>query len=103
MKAMKSKEKTSSSASFAKGGSGKMSGPNQAGPQKPGQSTSMGQKASASPGSGGGKAMKGFSGAAPAAPGKVSVGGSGGDTSFSVKGGSGKMAGYTGSTPAKPC
>lgn len=101
MKSMKSKGKTSASASFAKGGSTKMSGQNYVGPQKPGQSTSMGQKSNAPVAKGGGAKMAGFSGAAPAEAGKVSVGGRAGDKSFSVRGGGKKMAGNTGSTPAK--
>lgn len=101
MKSMKSKEKTSKSASFAKGGSTKMSGQNYVGPQVAGQTTSMGQKSNAPVAKGGGSKMAGFSGAAPAEAGKVSVGGRSGDTSFSVRGGGKKMAGYSGSTPAK--
>jgi hypothetical protein len=41
-------------------------------------------------------------GAAPAVAGQVSPGGRGGDNSFKVSGGKGHMAGFTGSTPAKP-
>lgn len=52
----------------------------------------------------GGKAMAGFSGAATAVAGQVSTGGRKGNTKFAADaGGSGKMAGFTGSMPKKPC
>jgi hypothetical protein len=61
--AMKSKVMSSKSGAFAKGGSGKMSGKNYAGMQKPGQSASMGQKSNDKPAKGGGAKMAGFTGA----------------------------------------
>lgn len=61
---MKSKVTSSKSGAFAKGGSGKMSGKNYAGPQSPGQSASMGQKSGGSKfAKGGGGKMAGFTGA----------------------------------------
>jgi hypothetical protein len=100
---MKSKEKTSKSASFAKGGSTKMSGKNYVGPQQPGQSASAGQKSNAPIAKAGGKAMAGFSGAAPAAAGQVSTGGRGGNSTFAPDTGGKAMAGFTGSQNAKCC
>lgn len=99
---MKSKAGTSKSGSFAKGGSAKMSGKNYVGTQKPGQTTSMGQKSNDKVAMGGRKGMAGKSGAAPAAPGGVSVGGRSGNNSFAPDRGGKRMAGYSGSQTAKP-
>lgn len=51
----------------------------------------------------GGKAMASKSGASPAIPGQVSTGGRKGNMSIAPDTGSGKMAGFTGAQPAKPC
>jgi hypothetical protein len=99
---MKSKVQAGKSASFAKGGSTKMSGQNYVGTQKPGQSTSQGQKSNDKVAKGGGRGMAGFSGAAPSTEGKVSVGGRGGNTTFAPDRGGKAMAGYTGAQNAKP-
>lgn len=101
---MKTKSMGGKSASFAKGGSAEMAGQSGAAPAVPGTISlggrSSGNKFEATAG-GSGK-MAGQSGAAPSTPGGVSVGGRSGDNSFSVKGGKGKMAPYTGACNAKP-
>lgn len=101
--APKGKEKTDKAGSFAKGGSTKMFGKSGAAPDSPGMA---GQptlpkfdKAPAKGGTGG--VMGKQRGAAPAVSGQVSSGGRSGDNSFKASGGSGHMAGNTGSTPAK--
>jgi len=100
--APKGKEKTEKMGIGAKGGSGKMSGQNYAGPQQPGQSASMGQKTNGSVKGGRTGVMGKQHGAAPAVSGQVSSGGRGGDNTFKVVGGKAHMAPFTGSTTAKP-
>lgn len=99
---MMTKEKSDKAGGFAKGGSNKMSGPNYAGPQKPGQSASMGQKTNGGVKAGSARTGNKQGGAAPAVAGQVSTGGRAGNNSFSVQGGKGHMAPFTGSTPARP-
>lgn len=102
--APKGKEKTDKAGSFAKGGSNKMFGqmgvqPSQAGVSAPANAPSTGNNA---PKGGRTGVMGKQGGAAPAVAGQVSSGGRAGNNDFSVKGGSGHMAGFTGSTPARP-
>lgn len=102
--APKGKEKSEKTNVFAKGGSNKMmpkmgAQPMPAGvaaPQRPPKASNDAPK--------GGSARTGNKqgGAAPAEAGKVSSGGRAGNNSFSVQGGKGHMAPFTGSTPARP-
>lgn len=62
----KSKQMSSKSAMFAKGGSGKMAGRQSAGPQTPGQSTSMSKGNGGKFAKGGGAKMAGKQSAMPA-------------------------------------
>lgn len=102
--APKGKEKTEKSGSFAKGGSNKMFGQMGVQPSQPGVSAPMNAPAATNnPPKGGRTGVMGKQrGAAPAVAGQVSPGGRGGDNSFKVSGGKGHMAGFTGSTPARP-
>lgn len=102
--APKGKEKSEKMGGGAKGGSTKMFGkmgvmPSEAGvsapARAPGSNNSMTK--------GGRSGVMGKQrGAAPAVSGQVSPGGRGGDNTFKVSGGKGRMAGFTGAQNARP-
>jgi len=97
------KEKSEKGNLFAKGGSNAMSGQNTVGSQKPGVSSSEGQKSGSNkPGfnTGSGK-MAGPQAADPQAPG-VSGHSAGTSQKWGLPPSKGHMAGFTGSQPAKP-
>jgi hypothetical protein len=103
----KGKEKTDKPGQFAVGGKTKMFPQQSADPAEPGVSADatgrdkMDNTFGMKPGAGKGHMLK-QSYAGPVSSGVASSGGKGGDTQFKVSGGKGHMAGYTGSTPAKP-
>lgn len=101
---MKTKEKSEKAGVFAKGGSTKMFGKSGAALTESGvASDTRLPKFDKAPAKGGKSSVMGKQrDAAPVMPGQVSTGGRGGNNSFSVKGGSAHMAGFTGATPAKP-
>lgn len=98
---MKSKTMSEKAAAFAKGGGNKMASKSQAAPVIAGQVSTGGRTAGDKIGGGSGHMAK-QSGAAPVIAGQVSSGGRSGDNTFKVSGGKGHMAGFTGSTAAKP-
>lgn len=102
--APKGKEKTEKMGGGAKGGTTKMFGKSGAAPQEPGvASDTYLPKFDKAPAKGGRTGVMGKQrGAAPAMSGCVSCGGSGGDNSFKVSGGKGRMAGFTGAQNARP-
>ena len=102
--APKGKEKSDKALNGAFGGSTKMFGKSGVAPSVAGVSAPPSQPAFGKNPPSGGKSgvMSKQRGAAPAVAGQFTSGGRSGDNSFKVSGGSGHMAGFTGSTPAKP-
>jgi hypothetical protein len=102
--APKGKEKSEKAGSFAKGGSTKMFGKSGSAPDVPGSAAMPSlPRFDKAPLKGGKTGVMGKQrGAAPSVPGQVSSGGRGGDNSFKVSGGRGRMAGFSPSSPAKP-
>lgn len=102
--APKGKEKTEKMNVGAKGGGKKMFGkmgvkPSESGVSAPARAPGASNDAP----KGGRTGMMGKQGgAAPAIAGQVSSGGRGGDNSFKVSGGKGRMAGFTGAQNARP-
>jgi hypothetical protein len=98
------KEKTDRAGAFLTGGSTHMFSQMGVEPSEPGVSAPVTPPAAKNnaPAGGSGGVMGKQGGAAPAVSGGVSVGGRAGNNDFSVKGGSGKMFGYTPASPAKP-
>lgn len=99
---MKSKEKSEKAGAFAKGGSGKMFGkmgvqPSQAGVAAPVRAPSANN---AAPKGGSARSSK-QGGVVPSAAGVAMTYGAGNNT-FKAEGGKAHMAGFTGSTTAKP-
>lgn len=102
--APKGKEKSEKAGSFAKGGNTKMFGQMGVQPMKPGTAAPTSAPSTGNSPIRGGKSgvMGKQRGAAPSVPGQVSSGGRGGDNSFKVSGGRGRMAGFSPASPAKP-
>lgn len=102
--APKGKEKSEKTGIGAKGGTTKMFAKSGAAPQEPGVAADTRlPKFDKNPAKGGRTGVMGKQrGAAPAVSGQVSSGGRGGDNTFKASGGSGHMAGNTGSQIARP-
>lgn len=100
----KTKEKTEKTGIGAKGGSNKMFGKMGAAPMEAGVAAPTRAPAAnnAAPKGGRTGVMGKQRGAAPSVAGQVSSGARGGDNSFSVSGGKGHMAGFTGAQNARP-
>ena len=100
----KTKEKTERMNIGAKGGTTKMFGKSGSATQEPGVSNRSKLAPFSKDDAKGGRTgvMRKQRGAAPATSGQVSSGGRGGDNTFKVSGGSGHMAGNTGSQIARP-
>jgi hypothetical protein len=100
----KTKEKTERTNIGAKGGTGKMFGKSGAAPMEAGVSMRSKSAPFSKDNAKGGRSgvMGKQHGAAPVTSGQVSSGGRGGDNTFKASGGSGHMAGNTGSQIARP-